>query len=238
MSVKTLLSQIGLEANEIDIYLALVNMGEGTAGKLSRKSGVPRTYAYKILDSLDEKGLVQSSEDKAIRRYSITDLDAPARYLERRQMDLYKAQQDSQSLNRQLENLSNPEAPTAGVEHLNNQRAYEDFWKLLHSTITREIWLINPPSWWGDMNHSTDVKKWEQYRQKQHIWEKRFSSTETEDEIKFTELLQLKNPPGNEASLFIIDQYQVQVTSWVPFRAIRIESQEMVDLQKSVIIRS
>lgn len=238
MTVQQTLAQVGLDQHEIAVYLALVQLQNATAGQISKISHVPRTYAYKVLESLIEKGFVTAMASGSIRRYKITDFDAPKRYLERQQLDLYNAQQQLQVLGSQLQNLSQPQVPLALAESLKDAEGMRDFWQLLHSTITREIWVIHPPAWWGEASHSTEVKKWEQYRNKQHIWEKRFmSGSKPLQDIPFTEVHQLTSPPTLISSLFLIDQYQVQVTSWEPFRAIRIESQEMVELMKAIFVR-
>src|SRR3989304_7273624 len=109
MEGKKILTQIGFDQHEVDIYLSLIQLGEGTAGQLANKSGVPRTYTYKILEDLKNKGLVEDLSSKSVKRFSITDFDAPGRYLERKQLELYRAQQEAQTLIRQLENMANPQ---------------------------------------------------------------------------------------------------------------------------------
>lgn len=236
MSVQNLLQQAGLDRHESALYLSLVQLGESNAGKLAKKSGVPRTYVYKILESLSEKGMVRTTDARSIRKYAITDYQAPQRYLEKRQFELYRAQQEAQSLAAQLETMANPQAPVAIAEQLKNNLGFDDFWKLLHSTITREIWIINPPSWWGDQAHSSEVKKWEQFRQKQHVWEKRFTANDLpSNPASFTESKQCKGLQPQHSSLIFIDHYQIQVTSWEPFRALRVESSEMVHLLKGIL---
>lgn len=233
MDIKKVLNEAGLEQHEMQLYLALVSLNESTAGQLSKKSGVPRTYAYKILEALEEKGFVRAASSNGIRRYTITDFEAPKRYIEQKQFHLYRLNQEAQTLSAQLENLASPQAPVANIEHLKNISGLEDFWKLLHSTITREIWAINPPDWWGDVNHSDNVRKWEAFRAKQHIWEKRTALNKAVEEAKFTEYISKKI--NNSSSLFLIDQYQVQITCWEPFRALRVESSEMVNLIKQML---
>jgi|CXWL01.1.fsa_nt_gi DNA-binding MarR family transcriptional regulator len=237
MTVQNLLQETGLDHHEVALYLALIQDGEAPAGRLAKKSGIPRTYAYKVLDSLIGKGLVRPTASRSVRHYSITDFEAPKRYLEKKQFEQYQAHQKVQSLVAQLENLATPQAATASIEHLKNISGEQDFWRLLHSTITREIWIVNPPDWWGNINHSSEVKKWVQYRDKQHIWEKRFlAGIQSQNSMqKFTEMLPLKITQKCSATLLLIDHYQIQVTSWEPFRAVRIESEEMVELQKSLL---
>jgi len=236
MNVQQTLTDVGLDQHEIALYLALVGLREATAGQLSRLSHVPRTYAYRVLESLVEKGFVSSLATGSIRRYTLTDFEAPKRYLERQQLELYRAQQQLQALGSQLQHLSEPQLSSAIGVSLKDSEGYEDFWKLLHSTITREIWIVNPPEWWGNLNHSSEVKKWEQYREKQHIWEKRFVAGPQESHVpKFTELFPLKMTQRLSSTFLLIDQYQIQVTNWNPMRALRIESAEMVELQKSIL---
>ncbi len=193
MQLKDFLSKVGLDDHQVDVYLALVALGEATAGQIAKMSGVPRTYTYKILEELAEKDFIQSDSSKSIRRYSLTDFDAPKRYLERKQLDLYKMQQEAQAMNVQLENLAHPTVPSPSSELLKDSVGEIDFWKLLHSTLTREIWIINPPKWWGAIEHSSDVKRWEEYRSRQHIWEKPSTSHPSSNEVKFTEEFPLQS---------------------------------------------
>lgn len=233
-----LLQKIGLDQDEVSLYLTLIEMKEGTAGKLAMKSSLPRTYTYVVLKRLMEKGFVaQSDSPRAIRKYSITDFEAPRRYFEKQQLSLYQTSQMVQDLKSKLEHLANPGTPAVFVQNLADFSGLEDFWKLLHSTITREIWVINPPSFWGDISHSLEIKKWEQFRLKQHIWEKRLYSEHFSEKPSsfFTEAVQLKGVISGSVSLFLVDQYQIQIPSWNPFRALRIASQEFVDLFKAAL---
>ncbi|MDP2690852.1 MAG: helix-turn-helix domain-containing protein [bacterium] len=236
MNIKNLLAKAGLEQHEIDLYLSLITLESATAGQLAKISGVPRTYTYKILESLAEKGFVQQADEASIRHYRVTDFEAALRYIQKQQVELYEIQQEAQSLSAQLQNMAKPSVSTAVTEHLENQPGLDHLWKLLHSTITREIWIVNPPDWWGIADHSKELKKWEQYRIKQHIWERLFETGEVlGNDKRYTERIRLKGSSPQKISLFLVDQYQVQVTSWDPFRALRIESQEMVDLHKSML---
>ena len=52
------LKEFGLTDREIEVYLGLLKLGTASVQDISRKSNVYRTYAYEILNSLKEKGLV------------------------------------------------------------------------------------------------------------------------------------------------------------------------------------
>ncbi|OGI65348.1 hypothetical protein A2647_05305 [Candidatus Nomurabacteria bacterium RIFCSPHIGHO2_01_FULL_40_24b] len=54
----TKLEQLGLNKNEAKIYLALLELTEAQAGKLSKKTQINRTTIYDSLERLIEKGLV------------------------------------------------------------------------------------------------------------------------------------------------------------------------------------
>jgi len=53
-----ILQEMGLSPNETKVYLALLNLGATTAGKIAEKAKLHRTNVYEALDRLDGKGLV------------------------------------------------------------------------------------------------------------------------------------------------------------------------------------
>ena len=97
MRLQSILNRAGLDRHEVDVYLSLIGLGEATAGQIAKKSGVPRTYTYKVLEELIDKGFVNTQEHRSIRRYNVTDFEAPLRYIERQQFKLYSLQQEAQS---------------------------------------------------------------------------------------------------------------------------------------------
>jgi len=52
------LEKIGLTTNEAKIFIALLELGQAQAGKISKQSQINRTTTYDSLDRLIEKGLV------------------------------------------------------------------------------------------------------------------------------------------------------------------------------------
>ncbi len=53
-----ILKELGLSANEVRVYLALLSLGKTTTGPLVKKSGIPSSKIYSTLDSLVSKGIV------------------------------------------------------------------------------------------------------------------------------------------------------------------------------------
>ena len=60
------LGKVGLTQYEARAYIALVARGVGDAASLATAAGIPRTSAYKVLESLAEKGYAQPTGGKPI----------------------------------------------------------------------------------------------------------------------------------------------------------------------------
>lgn len=237
MQIQTLLEKAGLEPQEISLYVTLVQEKAASAGNLAKKSHIPRTYAYRHLKSLVQKGLVRGvDKPRSIRQYEITDFEAPKRWFLRQESEYLTLRERFDRLNLDLLRMASPDQSVPSVQQLRDQEGEQDFWRLLHSTISREIWILNPPSWWGNKEYSPPMRKWVLFKEKQHIWEKRIISSPVTASPPFTEFKLLKSPLLNGCSIFLIDQYQVQVFSFEPFFALRIESKEMISLLKAVLV--
>ena len=55
---KSLLEEIGLTKSEISVYLALLELGSSTTGRIIDKAKISSSKVYEILDKLIQKGLV------------------------------------------------------------------------------------------------------------------------------------------------------------------------------------
>jgi len=64
------LQKVGLQENEAKIYLALVELGETTVIPLAKKSGLPRTTCYVVLDRMVKKGLASQVTNGAHTYFS------------------------------------------------------------------------------------------------------------------------------------------------------------------------
>ncbi len=60
------LGKVGLTVYEARAYIALVARGVGDAATLAQTAGIPRTSAYKVLESLSEKGYASPTGGKPI----------------------------------------------------------------------------------------------------------------------------------------------------------------------------
>jgi sugar-specific transcriptional regulator TrmB len=69
------LKRLGLSNYEAQVFVALQEIGEGTAKAISDRSGVPRSQVYGAADELAERGLVEvlNSSPKAYRPVALDD---------------------------------------------------------------------------------------------------------------------------------------------------------------------
>lgn len=67
------LGEIGLDKNEIKTYIALLELGLTTTGALVKKSGVPSSRIYSVLDQLIQKGLVSHTQIKNTKHFKAQD---------------------------------------------------------------------------------------------------------------------------------------------------------------------
>jgi sugar-specific transcriptional regulator TrmB len=76
--MRVTLREMGLNAYEIDAYIALLEEGEMTAMEISRKASVPYSKIYEVLNSLKEKGWIKRSESRPTKYYPAPPVEAAA----------------------------------------------------------------------------------------------------------------------------------------------------------------
>lgn len=69
MKLNTLLSEIGFSENETRVYLAALELGKGSAQRIAKVAGVPRTTAYAILEKLVGRGVVGKTLERGKLRF-------------------------------------------------------------------------------------------------------------------------------------------------------------------------
>jgi sugar-specific transcriptional regulator TrmB len=83
------LRDMGLNAYEVDAYVALLDSGQMTAMEISRVAKVPYSKIYEVLNSLKEKGWIKSSETRPFKYYPVPPLEAAA-FTKQRLEDKYQ----------------------------------------------------------------------------------------------------------------------------------------------------
>ena len=82
------LERIGLTKSEIAVYLALLRLGQTTAGPIVDESRVTRSKIYDILERLRQKGLVSTITRNQTKQFSAASPQALVDYLEKKEGDI------------------------------------------------------------------------------------------------------------------------------------------------------
>ena len=69
----TILEDLGLTSGEIKVYMALLELGNSTAGPLLEKSGLQNSVVHRALNTLIEKGLISFITEGKRKIYQATD---------------------------------------------------------------------------------------------------------------------------------------------------------------------
>ena len=80
------LEKIGLTNSEAKTYVALLKLGQTTAGPIVSEAKVTRSKIYDILERLKNKGLVSYITKKSTKHFSATSPENILHYLEEKEM--------------------------------------------------------------------------------------------------------------------------------------------------------
>ena len=69
MKIINILQQLGFSKNEIDIYLASLELGLASAQDIAKKANIKRTTAYSVLESLVQRGYVGKTKELGKTRF-------------------------------------------------------------------------------------------------------------------------------------------------------------------------
>lgn len=82
------LKKLGLTDYESKVYLALLEIGEGTSGDILKKANLHSGKIYEILSSLQNKGLISEIVQNNVKRYSATEPGRIYDYLDVKKKEL------------------------------------------------------------------------------------------------------------------------------------------------------
>jgi len=88
------LKKLGLTDYESKVYLALLEIGEGTSGDVIKKADIHTGKIYEILESLKNKGLISEVSKNNIKQYSATEPKRIFDYLNVKKRELEKTEKD------------------------------------------------------------------------------------------------------------------------------------------------
>jgi HTH-type transcriptional regulator, sugar sensing transcriptional regulator len=96
--IKQVLDKIGLTNGEIKVYLALLELGDTTTGKIISHSKLSSGKIYEILDRLIEKGLATYIIKEKTKYFQATNPKKILEYHESRKQDLQKQEKEIKSV--------------------------------------------------------------------------------------------------------------------------------------------
>lgn len=96
--VEEQLKRIGLTDGEIKIYLALLEIGSSSTGKIIKTSGISGSKTYEILDRLSKKGLVKSVSKNNVKHFEASRPDKILDYLDEKEIAIKKDKLEIQKL--------------------------------------------------------------------------------------------------------------------------------------------
>ena len=93
--MKQILKEIGLTDSEINVYLALLDLGDSTRGNIVNKSGIAGSKVYEILERLQAKGLVSIYLQKKIKHFKPTNPKNILSYLEEKKIAIQQMETEA-----------------------------------------------------------------------------------------------------------------------------------------------
>jgi len=100
--VEEALRRIGLTEGEIKVYLALLELGSTTSGKITRKCGISGSKVYEVIDRLMKKGLASSVEQNGVKHFESTSPERLMDYLDEKGKQIHEEQVSIQKVIPQL----------------------------------------------------------------------------------------------------------------------------------------
>ena len=100
---ENLLEQIGLTKSEIKVYLALLELGSSSTGKIIDKSKASSSKIYEILDRLIDKGLVSFIVKSGVKYFEPAQPERLMDYMNEKELEINKQKQDLKKIIPELE---------------------------------------------------------------------------------------------------------------------------------------
>ena len=186
------LKQIGLTDGEIKVYLALLELGSSSTGKITKKSGISGSKVYEVLERLINKGLASYIIKNKVKHFEAAGPERILDYLEEKENQIEKEKIEIQKIMPELilkqSSAKKSEAKIfTGFEGI--KTANEDIIKTLKKG---EEWLSmglteQPKSWEIFFNKRQKARAEKGIRLKQILNEKYISLYKARKKLPYTE---------------------------------------------------
>lgn len=129
------LEQLGLNKNEVKIYLAILPLGTAVSSTLARKTGLAKSTANYTCLQLAKKGLITKSQKKNYFVFTANNPDRIKLLLEIQKREISKKEREAESIAIELQSIFNPstnlpkvrffEGPEQIIEMLNEVLSFD-----------------------------------------------------------------------------------------------------------------
>ena len=99
----SLLEQIGLTKSEVKVYLALLELGSSSTGRIVDKAKVSSSKIYEILDKLMQKGLVSYIIKAGVKYFEAAPAERIMDYMKEKEENIAKQKQEIKKMIPELE---------------------------------------------------------------------------------------------------------------------------------------
>ncbi|RJQ15704.1 hypothetical protein C4573_06130 [Candidatus Woesearchaeota archaeon] len=233
----SLLESIGLTKSEINVYMALLELGTATTGPIVEKSGAASSKIYEILDRLMQKGLVSSVIEEGIKHFEAASPERILDYLQEKEQKLQEQKQSIKNLipelllKKTLAKYKTEATVFRGMKGL--ETAFKDTLQVLKKGDTMYVYVVGEL----DVRMSDYFKKQYQFREKIGIKTKTIYSDEGrqwyERERKGMRLAEGKVIPNAMASPATVNIYKdnviIRIGDSKNVIAIRIKNKDLAD---------
>lgn len=121
MTLEQELAQLGLKENEIQVYIATLELGECSVGNIEKQTGLHKQLIYNAASSLQDKGLMSIHEIRGRKKFNISD---PGALEEHARARLKKAQ----ALVPQLFDRANKKKASDKVRTYRNKKGVQQYY--------------------------------------------------------------------------------------------------------------
>lgn len=155
-NIYTALKELGLSAQEIDLYLTSLSLGSVSITKLSKHIGVSRPNVYKLIHGLEVHGLADFSTQKKYQRDFM--VKSPALVLEkfrRRKGEYERVEKDISLSMPELLGLYSQGSEPSRIKIFESREELAEMLIRLHTEETESPTLV-----FGSVEYHLNVMKW------------------------------------------------------------------------------
>ena len=153
--VQEALKQIGLTEGEIKVYLALLELGSTSTGKITKKSNISGSKVYEVLERLMQKGLASTVTKNNIKHFEATSPERILDYLDEKSSDIEKEKNNIRKII--------PELILKKKETKQSEVKVYTGWEGMKTANEDIINTLKKGETWFEMGITSQPKSWEAY---------------------------------------------------------------------------